>query len=406
VELLRVWVDAHRVCGRGPCRTLCWHPGMWDTQAYFFVRAVPVLRPVLLLIRCSHHHEGGGWPADSWRCGVRGAVVRDCGASGSVLIPKWTPGRRRNCVPPSYTPPPRAAPPSFCWLACVYGRCPPVRHHGDLHPQVREGRPRRGLHQGIRRPSQVRWQGEARRRCAHDQYWLLLLASNGRRTGGSWAPGAPLTRPGLGIRKHSTPAPCWGRGDVPGALWSTEMEWRARPGARGGAARASQPPPPALRPPLPQFAVPTWVDIVKTAPHKELPPLDPDWYFIRAGELRGDGERCSGGRDAAEEAGTAQGDAAGGSLAGQRSVQPGSWPSQAPQPAQMPEPPARRSAGRRWPRGTSSVREAAFSVRDAAMPAARTPPHTHTLGAFLVHTGQLDGTAQRLRTRRSGACRR
>lgn len=29
--------------------------------------------------------------------------------------------------------------------------------------------------------------------------------------------------------------------------------------------------------------MPTWVDIVKTAAHKELPPLDADWYFIRAG---------------------------------------------------------------------------------------------------------------------------
>src|SRR4051812_37592172 len=30
--------------------------------------------------------------------------------------------------------------------------------------------------------------------------------------------------------------------------------------------------------------VPKWADIVKTAPHKELAPYDPDWYFVRAGK--------------------------------------------------------------------------------------------------------------------------
>jgi ribosomal protein S19E (S16A) len=29
--------------------------------------------------------------------------------------------------------------------------------------------------------------------------------------------------------------------------------------------------------------LPEWVDIVKTARFKELPPSDPDWYYIRAG---------------------------------------------------------------------------------------------------------------------------
>ncbi|KAE8796045.1 40S ribosomal protein S19 [Hordeum vulgare] len=29
--------------------------------------------------------------------------------------------------------------------------------------------------------------------------------------------------------------------------------------------------------------LPEWVDIVKTAMFKELPPTDPDWYYIRAG---------------------------------------------------------------------------------------------------------------------------
>lgn len=33
----------------------------------------------------------------------------------------------------------------------------------------------------------------------------------------------------------------------------------------------------------PQLQLPTWVDVVKTASSKELPPIDEDWYFVRAG---------------------------------------------------------------------------------------------------------------------------
>lgn len=29
--------------------------------------------------------------------------------------------------------------------------------------------------------------------------------------------------------------------------------------------------------------VPTWVDLVKTAPFKELAPYDADWFYVRAG---------------------------------------------------------------------------------------------------------------------------
>jgi small subunit ribosomal protein S19e len=32
-----------------------------------------------------------------------------------------------------------------------------------------------------------------------------------------------------------------------------------------------------------QIQLPSWVDIVKTAPFKELAPYDPDWYYVRAG---------------------------------------------------------------------------------------------------------------------------
>lgn len=32
-----------------------------------------------------------------------------------------------------------------------------------------------------------------------------------------------------------------------------------------------------------QLQLPSWVDIVKTAKYKELPPYDPDWYYVRAG---------------------------------------------------------------------------------------------------------------------------
>lgn len=34
-----------------------------------------------------------------------------------------------------------------------------------------------------------------------------------------------------------------------------------------------------------QIQLPSWVDIVKTAPFKELAPYDPDWYYIRAGRV-------------------------------------------------------------------------------------------------------------------------
>lgn len=56
------------------------------------------------------------------------------------------------------------------------------------------------------------------------------------------------------------------------------------------AARAPSPAPPlragrcALSSSLPQLQIPDWVDVVKTACFKELPPLDRDWYYIRAGE--------------------------------------------------------------------------------------------------------------------------
>lgn len=35
-----------------------------------------------------------------------------------------------------------------------------------------------------------------------------------------------------------------------------------------------------------KLAVPAWVDLVKTGTHKELAPLDPDWFFVRAGKLK------------------------------------------------------------------------------------------------------------------------
>ncbi|CAH1269972.1 RPS19 [Branchiostoma lanceolatum] len=31
-----------------------------------------------------------------------------------------------------------------------------------------------------------------------------------------------------------------------------------------------------------KLKLPEWVDLVKTAPHKELAPYDPDWYYLRA----------------------------------------------------------------------------------------------------------------------------
>lgn len=34
-----------------------------------------------------------------------------------------------------------------------------------------------------------------------------------------------------------------------------------------------------------KVALPSWVDHVKTAPNKELAPLDNDWYYIRAAAI-------------------------------------------------------------------------------------------------------------------------
>ena len=34
-----------------------------------------------------------------------------------------------------------------------------------------------------------------------------------------------------------------------------------------------------------KFEVPSWTDLVKTGIHKELPPQDPDWYYIRAAAI-------------------------------------------------------------------------------------------------------------------------
>jgi small subunit ribosomal protein S19e len=34
-----------------------------------------------------------------------------------------------------------------------------------------------------------------------------------------------------------------------------------------------------------KFVVPKWADLVKTGVHKELAPYDPDWYFVRAGNV-------------------------------------------------------------------------------------------------------------------------
>ncbi len=35
----------------------------------------------------------------------------------------------------------------------------------------------------------------------------------------------------------------------------------------------------------PQLQLPTWVDVVKTGVARELPPMDEDWYFVRAGAV-------------------------------------------------------------------------------------------------------------------------
>jgi small subunit ribosomal protein S19e len=32
-----------------------------------------------------------------------------------------------------------------------------------------------------------------------------------------------------------------------------------------------------------RLEVPKWVDLVKTGAHKEQGPLDPDWFYMRAG---------------------------------------------------------------------------------------------------------------------------
>ncbi|KAJ3100757.1 40S ribosomal protein S19 [Physocladia obscura] len=34
-----------------------------------------------------------------------------------------------------------------------------------------------------------------------------------------------------------------------------------------------------------KLEVPKWVDIVKTATHKELAPYDPDWFYVRAASV-------------------------------------------------------------------------------------------------------------------------
>ena len=41
-----------------------------------------------------------------------------------------------------------------------------------------------------------------------------------------------------------------------------------------------------------QIQLPSWVDIVKTGAFKELAPYEPDWYYIRAGELRESIRQC------------------------------------------------------------------------------------------------------------------
>lgn len=43
----------------------------------------------------------------------------------------------------------------------------------------------------------------------------------------------------------------------------------------------------AIIPVCAQLQIPDWVDVVKTARFKELPPQDKDWYYIRAGEQQG-----------------------------------------------------------------------------------------------------------------------
>jgi len=38
-----------------------------------------------------------------------------------------------------------------------------------------------------------------------------------------------------------------------------------------------------------QLQLPAWADLIKTGTFKELGPLDPDWYYTRAGEFRDPG---------------------------------------------------------------------------------------------------------------------
>lgn len=42
--------------------------------------------------------------------------------------------------------------------------------------------------------------------------------------------------------------------------------------------------------------IPTWVDVVKTGPQKELAPYDPDWFYVRAGECDENSSRKAGNR--------------------------------------------------------------------------------------------------------------
>lgn len=73
---------------------------------------------------------------------------------------------------------------------------------------------------------------------------------------------------------------------------------------RSAPAHAATPPPHSLLPlPAPQVQLPQYVDYVKTGAFKELSPLDPDWYYVRAGERwcsgaagSGQQQRCLSGR--------------------------------------------------------------------------------------------------------------
>lgn len=47
--------------------------------------------------------------------------------------------------------------------------------------------------------------------------------------------------------------------------------------------------------------LPSWCDLVKTAPHKEMCPYDQDWYYIRAGESRRKRGGGGGGRGEDEQ---------------------------------------------------------------------------------------------------------